>query len=197
MVGLVGESTILKEGRHFDLNAEASLPAWFSGLLLAGAGGMAAIFAVFKLPNEREQRFWGVLALAFVLLSLDEVTIIHEAVHQTLSDWMGMSGPLHFLWLFFVPFVALFGIFYLRFVFRLPPSIRTRVIVAAVLFISGAIGVELIGGVLLAAGAGEMDPSYRVAVVIEESLEILGIVLFLTTLLRYAQDLGLRITTGP
>ena len=196
IVILFGDDTIFQEGRHFVLNGEAGVPAWFSGLLLAAAAGMSFVFAVFKLPYPSERRYWTLLGVVFLALSLDEVASFHEAVLQTMRDWLGMSGPLHFAWVLVFPFVVLLAFIYLRFVFRLPQPIRTRIILAGSLFLGGALGVEMIGGVLLASGAGD-TPYYQLAVLIEEAMEISGVVVFLSALFTYAQDLDLRITKGP
>lgn len=47
LVAFVGTGTVLQEGRHFDLDREGTLPAWFSGSLLLMSAALAGVFALF------------------------------------------------------------------------------------------------------------------------------------------------------
>ena len=194
LVAFVGTGTVLQEGRHFDLDAEASLPAWFSGALLLMSAALAGVFALFDSRDGFiNRRPWIFLGAILTLLSLDEVASFHEALLQAVSDRIGFDGPLQFVWLAVVPIVVLLGLFFWRFLSRLPPEIRRRIWVAGALFVSGAIGVEMISGAVEAAGMDRFSSAYRVAVVFEETLEITGLVLLLVALLSYASMLGIRL----
>ncbi|MEO8092088.1 MAG: hypothetical protein ABI726_05205 [bacterium] len=79
-------------------NAEGTIPAAFSGALL-----LIAAAAAFALARREASGTSGVLlALAgvFTWMAIDEVTGIHEHLH----DWTGV--PWQLLYLPFVPFVA-------------------------------------------------------------------------------------------
>ncbi|MHA1559169.1 MAG: hypothetical protein ACTSWI_00640 [Alphaproteobacteria bacterium] len=61
---------------------------------------------------------------------------------------------------------------------------------AGALFVSGAIGVEMISGAVEAAGMDRFAGACRLAVVFEETLGITGLVLLLVAPLSYASMLG-------
>jgi hypothetical protein len=59
--------------------------------------------------------------------------------------------------------------------------------VAAILYIGGAIGVELIGG-RYAELHGEENWTYSMITTVEESLEMAGLIVFIWALLEYCAD---------
>ena len=95
---------------------------------------------------------------------------------------------------------AIIGISYTRFLFALPRRTGVLFVVSAAIFLGGAVGVEVIGArhVLL---YGQHDAVYGALVVLEESMEMCGIALFLFSLLRYAQaeigSIRLQFETPP
>lgn len=194
LVAFVGTGTVLQEGRHFDLDTEASLPAWFSGALLLMSAALAGAIALFDSRNGFiNRRPWIVLGVILIFLSLDEVASFHEALLQLVSDRVGFDGPLQFVWIAVIPILVLLGLFFWRFLMRLPPETRRKIWLAGALYISGAIGVEMISGAVEAAGADRTAAAYRAAIVVEETLEISGLVLVLVALLGYANMLGIRL----
>ena len=74
--------------------------------------------------------------------------------------------------------------FFIRFLRALPGRIRLWFIIAGVIYISGAIVVEMIGGWYF--GSSEVqDFTYQILITFEELLEMFGIILFIKTLLDY------------
>ena len=83
----------------FDLDAEYTLPAFYSGLLLAVAAAMAFMFARDRTGADRLPVILIAGALAF--LSLDEVLSFHERIDfHTDVDWQVLYLPLGvaFVW---------------------------------------------------------------------------------------------------
>ena len=81
-------------------------------------------------------------------------------------------------------FLIFLAIPYLGFLFRLPVDTRVRFIIAAVLFLGGAIGVEVISA-KEADLYGTSTVTYSVLYTIEELLEMLGVIAFIRALLIY------------
>lgn len=162
-----------------DVDAEASVPAWFSSLLLFGAAlALAAIAAVSRgRPGVRVGRWTG-LAVIFVLLSLDEAIALHERAIEPVRDLIGGGGALYFAWV--VPAMVLLVVFaavYLPFWYRLPEPTRTGFAVAGVVYVGGALGMEMVGAYLLTTfGAGIAT---GLTVLVEEGAEMVGSLLFL------------------
>ena len=80
--------------------------------------------------------------------------------------------------------VAIFLLSYTKFLFHLPVSTKKLFIAAAALYIGGAMGVEMLGG-YVASTTGQKNVSYVIVITIEESLEMLGIVVFIHALISY------------
>jgi hypothetical protein len=81
---------------------------------------------------------------------------------------------------------VLLGLVYLKFLFRLPKKTMVNFIVAGVVYVGGALGVELIGG-----RYREMQGinfTYKMIATVEESLEMLGVVMFIRALLLYLSE---------
>ena len=174
----------------FNVNGEASVPTWFSSVMLLICAGLIAIIAwMKKVEQERYTRYWSVLAIIFLYLSIDEVAEIHEKLAPPLREFFGATGFLYFSWVIAgAPLVIIFALVYLRFLFHLPPRTRNLFILAGVLYVGGAIVVESIWAYMWYNGNGSGTP-YLIKSVIEEVLEMSGIVVFIYSLLTFI-DLG-------
>lgn len=75
---------------------------------------------------------------------------------------------------------------YLRFFFALPVKIRVLVLASGILFLSGALGMEMIAGPLVEA-RGSANFSYALMANMEEFLELSGLVVFITALFLYLE----------
>jgi hypothetical protein len=170
---------------QLDLNGEGNLPATASGVLLLGCGGLLALCgAVARRTGRPHARRWAVLGAIFALLALDEMLEWHEALIDPARAVVGGSGPLHFAWV--VPYgigVVVIAIAYRRFVLDLDPATRPPMLLAAVLYIGGALGLEMVGGAI-SGGADSTGASLAAVQAVEESLELAGLVVFAAALLR-------------
>ena len=76
------------------------------------------------------------------------------------------------------------GLAYLKFVWALPKRTRLHFIMAGVIFLTGALGIEMLGA-READIYGYYTVIYSFLYSLEEMLEMLGIVLFIYALLSY------------
>lgn len=171
---------------RFDLDRENNIPAWYSSTALLGAAFLLGLIGLME--RNRCSRFsihWIVLAFVFLYLSIDEATYLHEILIVPLRNRLGTSGIFYFAWVipaFFV--VTAFALAYISFLIHLERRTRVLIIVAGAIFVGGALGVELAGGAM-ADQFGLRSVSYTIVMMIEELLEMLGIVLFIYALLSY------------
>lgn len=96
----------------------------------------------------------------------------------------GDLGIFYFAWI--IPAmagVALLGLVFLGFLSRLPSSTRWSFMIAGSLYLGGAIGIEMLGGRQAELHSFE-NLTYQLFVHLEESLEMVGIILFIHALLR-------------
>ena len=171
--------------RQFDFDREGNLAAFWQGLMLLGLSLLAAVIAADarELGHGRETLEWAGVAGVFAFLAVDEATAIHEALVAPLIGATGAGGVLHFAWLIpaFAVLVVL-AVLYLGWYMRLPPRLRLLMTVALGLFLLGAVGGEMVGGVLYESG-GAGSTSYRIEAQLEELLESLGAIVAVAALL--------------
>lgn len=169
----------------FDFNLEANLPTYFSSLVLLTNGILLGLIGSwYKALGEK---FWGWLGLfaIFIFLALDEMVQIHEQLRAPMETLFDTKGILYFAW--FIPYIIMtiiIAIVYFKFMMRLPKRILKLFILAAVLFISGAIVMEAVSG-MYAEVHGEDDLKYALIYTVEELLEMIGSVVFLYSLITY------------
>ena len=186
-----GKDHLLGFVRFFDLDEEANLPTWFSSsTLLLCALVLAGIAMAKSAEGDPFRVQWWILSLASVYLSIDETARIHDDLFPNVIRWLGkMNGAIPFLWTpVGIIAVSFFGVSYLKFARALPRATRNEFCVAAVCYVVGIVGFELIGGLYVSL-YGMKDFIYVMIVVCEEGLEMLGVALYLRALMRYHRDL--------
>src|SRR5687767_6104929 len=78
-----GGVEFLEPLRLFDVGEERSIPTWFESILFLLCSSLLAVVTVAKKQrNDRYSLHWSVLSIILLLLSLDEVASIHEAIGQ-------------------------------------------------------------------------------------------------------------------
>ncbi len=172
--------------RNFNPSAEQTVGAWFSAAMLLVAGLLLGVIAAAgRATGDRFATHWRTLAAVALFLSYDEAA----AFHEQLGDWFARVLPTGgiFLWAWVVPYsifagaVLLASIPWLR---ALPPDTRRGVLLAGGLYVGGSLVLEMIqAGLTDARGRG--GGSITVLAVIEETAEMLGVAVFLHTLLRH------------
>jgi hypothetical protein len=174
---------------EFNLDREMNVPTWFSSaLLLFIAALLRNLAAVSKPENARFVRLWKGLAAGFLFLSIDEIAAIHEMTVDPLRRLFHAGGLFYFSWVILgIAIVAVLAIVCAKSIWFLPPGIRTLFFVAAFIFLSGALGLEMIGGSLVE-GSGSSSIAYALTANAEEFLEMCGEVLFIKGLFLMAEE---------
>jgi hypothetical protein len=126
-------------------------------------------------------------------MSLDETAGFHEVVDAPLRDHFALTGFLYNPWVFAgALFVAAFALAMIPFLISLPRSIALIFVAAGAIYVGGALGLEPVDAWAESTyGAG--SSSQFITTTIEESMEMLGLCVFLHGLLLYMQNLGLRL----
>jgi hypothetical protein len=187
---VTGHDSLLGLVQLFDLDNEHNIPSFFSASDLLFASVLLAIIAVRK-RHDRDpfSRHWGILSVVFVYLALDEAAALHESLSKPVRLLLGthVGGALFFTWV--VPYLVgtlLVALAYRRFLFALPARTRLLFILAALLLVGGALGMEMVEGPY-AAVHGVRNLGMTVFSTIEESLEMAGVVVFNYALLTYIE----------
>ena len=180
----------------FDLNAERNIPALFSAALWLGASALALVC----MRRSRAEGwplgiYWPLMAVLFLYLGLDEAVMIHERVGNVLGGLYAFSGAFFYAWVVAgLAFLGLVGLVFLRFLAALRPVNLVLLLLAAGIFVSGAVGVEMMGAAYDYAGqvpgTFPLGLNWRRANALEEGLEMLGVILLIHVMLRFATDAG-------
>jgi len=170
----------------FGLSYEENLPTWYSSMLLFSCALALTFISLAKRRSGAPYRtHWWLLAGLFALMSLDEIAQKHEEI----SNFFDYDGVLYFGWV--IPaaiFVALFGLSYLRFLLHLPRRTAVLMASAGAIYVFGALVMELPLG-YWTDHQGKHNLTYGMIDLVEESLEIIGLSVFLHTLLEHLADI--------
>lgn len=164
---------ITEVGAVLGLRNEQSLGTWVNTLLLAVAGAAAALNgAVAARLGGQWVRNWWLLGGVLALLSIDEVVGVHDRAMLPLREALTASGVLYYAWI--VPAMAVTLVFLLlqvRFLRALGRPTGLGLFLAGAVFVGGAVGLEMVEGLLAEAGQAA-SLAYDVAVLVEETAEI-------------------------
>jgi hypothetical protein len=170
----------------FDFDIEGNIPTLYSSVAILFCAALLAIIARSNWKKRDHWRmYWLGLAVLFLFLAVDEGVALHEYLSNIFEEFMEAEGLLYFLWV--VPYgiaTVIVGLIYLRFVLHLPQSTKRLFIAAGLIFLMGAVGIEMLS-------AQEVDRNstytitYCLLYTVEEIFEMLGIVLFIYALLSY------------
>ena len=180
--------------QRFMHDFEISLPTLFSVLLIFGNAVFCAIIALIGYLGRRPMTgFWILLSLTMLALCYDEVGEIHERLIDPMRDIVGPNQFLHFAWtLVGAAVVLLFAAAFVPFLLRLPRPIAGLMIGAGVIFITGSLGIETLGG------AYDFQygrtTAYHLIATAEETFEMFGMALFGFAVLCHMSSIGSRLS---
>jgi hypothetical protein len=168
-----------------NVDGEGTIPAWFSSSVLLLCSVLLTSLSIDRKGGEGYALHWQALAVIFLLFSIDEAAALHERTSQPLRSALNAGGFLYYTWVILgAAFVLIFALTYLRFLFALPSRTRRLCIVAGLLFVCGALGMEMIDG-RYADMYGTKNVTYVSLTTIEELLEMLGGIVFLYALMLH------------
>ena len=197
----LGHDTLLGFVPKFDVDQENNVPTWFSTICLFLCALAVSVTALLEWRRRMPlSRYWFALSGTFAILSLDEAASFHETLVQPLRWLLHTGGVFYFAWvipggLFAIGFALLFSDF-LR---RLPTETRRNFLVAGAVYVSGCLGMEMVGANHISVHQ-RPDFTFSMMTIVEESLEMFGTILFLRGLLRhlekYVGTFAVRLTGG-
>jgi hypothetical protein len=183
--------------RGFYFDGEANFPALYSSMAILLCALL--LWSIGNSPYEKKENrsfYWKFLSVIFLFLAADEFASIHEDLIEPARAWISRSSIdsdyLYFAW--FIPYIFLVlvvGSVVFRFILRLPRHTRVLFIIGGVIFLTGAVGFEMISGKYWAEqgwpihGTEDVDLSYALLTTAEELLEMIGIVVFIYGLMTY------------
>lgn len=182
----------------FDFYHENNFPSYFAALLLLAAAALLALVGSSSVEAFRRHRYhWFLLAFVFVFLSCDELLALHERLMLPTRQSLHTTGLLYAAWI--IPYGAVLlalAVFYWRWFIALPKATRWRFLLAAGLFLMGAIVLEAVSG-----AEWEMHKTRTLlldtCIFFEDLFEMAGVIVFIRALLLELQRTRLVLAFSP
>lgn len=173
----------------FNLTTEGNIPTFYSSITIFISAILLGFIAFFRKKNNLPHILWLYLSLIFLFLSIDEASEIHERIGTIFEDNLNLTGFLSWGWV--IPYGLLLLVFatiyFFKFLPQLPKKINWLFLISGIIYVFGAIGFEML--------AAQNYSSYNNSEIldsiyysIEEFFEMLGIALFIYSLLLYIND---------
>ena len=173
----------------FDLDSEQNIPTLFSTLQLTAVSILAWLLrAEAKQSNRGESLIWTGLAVTFAALAVDEFCMLHEHLQDIGNRMLGWKLSLPFDWV--IPYALMIGAVVsvlARSWWRLPSQTRWRIAAAGAVYVGGGLVVETCGS-FMAMRYGWDSLQYLAEIVVEETMEMLGVALAIWALSSLLHD---------
>lgn len=212
----------------FNMDLESNLPTFFNSFLFF-AGAALFLLLGHTMPIGRPRRGWYLMAAVFTFLGVDEGSQVHEKFMLVTLRMLhnGQQSGGDFGW-FYYAWVIPYGIAVIalilalmRWLIVLDPKLRTALFLSGAVYVFGAVFMEMLSGkiadgytpVLSAAEQANLPCEiyetntchlythwgYILAYTVEETCEMLGLILCIHALLRALERQKIRfdVVIGP
>lgn len=175
------------------LNGENNPATWFGSVLLFTAAVLLALLATVD-QAPRDRRRWKILSVAVLVASIDEVAMFHERVGIALSESLDLTGIFLYAWVIPVGLAFAVGaVVFATWLWRQAPPAGRLVLTGTAIYLSGALGLELVQGWWDSTG-GRQLVSYALTG-FEETMEMVGCAVAVYGLLLAIESMAARV--GP
>lgn len=173
----------------FYFDKEKNIPTYFSSIILLVAAVLLGYIYLLKSRTKDDYyQYWGFLGLGFLFMSIDEYVGFHELLNLSLQERTELSGWFYNPWVIVgIGVVVMVGLLLYRFILNLKASIRRRFLLSGIIYVGGAIGVELLGGYITDYYGGRETFLYAAVSHVEEVLEMVGVSYFIYGLLSFLE----------
>ena len=168
----------------FNMDREFNIPTLFSSSIMLACA--YTLNEIKKVSEKHASKDWGLLSKIFIFLAIDELFQIHEIfIIPDLRPYL--SPALGSTWV--IPYTALviyLGWRFNKFLRSLKKQTRQKFLQSATIFLTGAVGMEVVGSYLVRSGNIRLHSIWYGSITgLEELLEILGLIVFLITLANH------------
>jgi len=174
----------------FNLDEEHNIPAVYSFFQLLAAAFLLAMIAMHaSKTKDRLRGYWWLMTILFFYIAFDELESFHERVSLWLHQYFHTTGFFYFAWVAPAVIILLvLGIILLQFLRNLPIACRKRFLVAGIVYITGAVGGDIVAGKYITMHGSGLGWPYVVEYHVEETMELLAIAYFIYALLLHIRD---------
>ena len=171
------------------LGRSANVASWFACLcFFASATAMGLLGSIATVSDDPLARDWRRLSWVFLLVSVDQVCTVHETVLSAIHRVIPFPRVFDFFWVVLVAAGLLY--YFRRFLACLPPPIRNRFALSAVIYFFGALGMEF-GGIAIPTNNG-VHGLWEFSALFDRVLQMTGLLLFMRSLVDHLTDYAPR-----
>lgn len=176
--------------KYVNVTYEMNLPTYYSSFLLGLAGCILCVIAYKKIRQGAKFSFqWLCLSIVFFSLAIDEFRARHEGLGYLADEYFGEDNLIIQDWAYAgIVIVVLVALFFLPLFNHLSPGHKLRFFISAALYVGGFLGVEIIGSIY-EIRYGIQDIPYLLFTTVEETLEMVGVIYFINTLMIYLEEI--------
>ena len=180
----------------FNFDMEFNIPSLYSFLSILLCSYLLHFIYLNKNISKTECKYiyhWKALSFIFLYLAFDELMGIHEHLGPLISSSVLSKIGIYNLnisrnWvLIYVLLFGVIGLGFLKFFIHLPIESRFLFAISGVLYVTGAVVLELLDGQLIVADYNSLN-LYRYLSSLEELFEMIGIALFIRALILYIEN---------
>lgn len=178
--------------RKTNFNMEKNLPSFFSSLLHFFAAVLLAKIGWSNLKIKHYRFFWFAMSVIFLFLGLDELLRIHEKI-EGFTVLENNSDTVIYNWIiFYLAGLVILGIVFIKPLIKLPGATLINFIIAGVIFVAGAVGLENAAGAYIVNKGIEANKIITNPVIfglstVEEFLEMIGVSYFIYGILGFME----------
>lgn len=168
-----------------DLDRENNISSFYGGTLWLIASLTSLYTSNYIRKDNKQFYFWRFLSFIFFFFAVDEWVAIHEYVGDLFAEILTSLEFGTFTWL--IPgafFILAFVLFFLYFLKSLPPTYARLILFGFLVFVLGAMGVEVLGGFAYQYYDGS-SIIFRMLVQLEEMLEMMGVIIIIFAIISY------------
>jgi len=178
--------------RLFDMDMESNIPTWFQSAILLLTSGLALWTALTYQKNNKIKHFWYFVSAVLLFLSIDETSMLHERIRLPAGlklSFGSLSIPAHFTWIIpGIVAVLIVGIIIIKPLLMLDKATRNRLMLAGAIYVTGALGVEIITASTWETLGQFRTFQYSLLAGVEELAEFSGSIICLRAILILLSD---------
>lgn len=184
-----------------NFNTGKNIPSLFSGFLFFFASVFLAVVGFSAISIKTSQIFWFTVSFIFLFLGLDEILQIQKTMSRHTALPGQTTGAFLYTWIiYFGSALILLGGLFFKPLFQLPKKTLLNFILAGVIFLLGAIGMDYVAGQYIYIhkidpALVNVTPEIFLLYSIKGFLEMFGVSFFILSILKFLDLYRVPVTT--
>lgn len=181
----------------FNMDADKNIPVYFYVFLLIIGTLLTSSITLVQIRQNSPQKYgWIVLTLIVFAMSIDKAVRFHDYLIHFIQRILArnIAGIIIYPLAIVLLIVGLaILVLLVKFLRDLPENTRKSFIIAACIYLSGALVLEMIGSSFYDY-SGQNNLVYDLLTIVEESMEMVGIIAFIKALIKFMGSANLQLS---